>query len=130
MASRTRYVLLTLRALWELARYDLVRVTRGFEYSHQRLAKQKINSLPRDGVTETFVCDAVTLASCFYVKPVLCLQRSLVAARLLKKYGIAAEMVIGYRPVPFTSHAWVEVDGRVVNDSPGYKQRMQVLSRA
>ena len=128
--NRTRYILLMLRALGELALYDLVRVTVGFQRLYQGLERQRISSPPQRPVTEAFVCDAVCLATCFYWRPVLCLQRSVVAARLLKKYGIPAEMVIGYRPSPFLSHAWVEVEGRVVNDSPGYKQRLQVLSRA
>lgn len=127
--NRTRYILLMLRAVWELARYDLVRITLGFQYLYQGLERQRIASPGRRPVREASVCDAVCLASCFYCKPVLCLQRSVVAARLLKKYGIAAQLVIGYRPSPFLSHAWVEVDGRVVNDSPGYQQRLQVLSR-
>ena len=33
-----------------------------------------------------------------------------------RRNGIAAQLVIGCRPLPFESHAWVEVDGRVVND--------------
>jgi hypothetical protein len=37
--------------------------------------------------------------------------------------------VIGYRPSPFFSHAWVEVDGRIVNDSPVYQERLFVLER-
>jgi len=37
--------------------------------------------------------------------------------------------VIGYRAAPFFSHAWVEVAGRVVNDSPIYQMRLQVLER-
>jgi hypothetical protein len=128
--SRARYVLLSLRAFSELVLYDLARVTLGFEHVHGGLSRLKVAPAPRRPVNEKQVCDAVSLASCFYWKPVLCLQRSVVAARLLRKRGIAAEMVIGYRPAPFFSHAWVEVDGRVVNDSPGYKQRLQVLSRA
>ena len=128
--SRTNYVLLSLRALWEVTRYDLERVTLGFQFSYRRLERQPV-SQPRAGaVTAAFVCEAVSLAACFYWKPVLCLQRSMVAARLLKKYGIRAELVIGYRPAPFLSHAWVEVDGRVVNDSQGYKERLMVLSKA
>ncbi len=67
------------------------------------------------------------LAGCFYYKPVLCLQRSVVAARLLRKAGAEARLVIGYRAAPFLSHAWVEVDGRVANDSQAYKERLQVL---
>jgi hypothetical protein len=30
---------------------------------------------------------------------------------------------------PFLAHAWVEVAGRVVNDSPTFQRRLQVLER-
>jgi hypothetical protein len=117
----------TLRALWQLARYDLVNVRFGFRRMHRQLASQHVkkrNLLPE---TQKLVLDAVCLAGCFYYKPVLCLQRSVVAARLLRKAGVQARLVIGYRAAPFFSHAWVEVDGRVVNDSQAYKERLQVL---
>jgi len=38
--------------------------------------------------------------------------------------------VIGYQTGPFFGHAWVEVDGRVVNDAEVYKQRLHVLDCA
>jgi hypothetical protein len=47
----------------------------------------------------------------------------------MRDRGIPAEVVIGYRAAPFFSHAWVEVAGRVVNDSPIYQMRLQVLER-
>src|SRR5215813_13721417 len=47
--------------------------------------------------------------------------------RLLRKHGVHARLVIGYRPSPFFSHAWVEVDGRVVYGSPAYQKRLQPL---
>ena len=65
----------------------------------------------------------------FYWKPVKCLQRSVVTARALRAYGIDADVVIGYRLAPFLSHAWVEVGGRIVNDSPVFQHRLQVLER-
>ena len=68
-------------------------------------------------------------ACCFYWKRVLCLQRAVVTARLLRRYGFDAEVVIGCRNAPFTGHAWVEIAGAVVNDSPGYQQKLCVLDR-
>lgn len=38
-------------------------------------------------------------------------------------------MVIGCRPLPFESHAWVELDGRVVNDRQAYRTAFVVLDR-
>jgi hypothetical protein len=63
------------------------------------------------------------------VKRAACLQRSAVATWLLRRHGVPAELVIGYRPLPFESHAWVEVDGQVVNDLPQYKKVFKVLDR-
>ena len=44
-------------------------------------------------------------------------------------HGIAAQTVIGCRPLPFESHAWVEVEGQIVNDRPQYQRAFQVLDR-
>src|SRR5271167_4836280 len=114
------YAVTVAQALWEIARYDFVNSTLGYRCIHRQLERQRVSHRPFQSQTEALVCDAVSLAACFYVKPVLCLQRSVVAARLLRRRGISARLVIGYRPSPFFSHAWVEVEGRVVNDSAGY----------
>jgi len=60
---------------------------------------------------------------------VLCLQRSATAACLLKKCGLAARLVIGAQQLPFKAHAWVEVEGRVVNDKPYMEEMYSVLDR-
>jgi hypothetical protein len=72
---------------------------------------------------------SVEEACVWYVKRARCLQRSVVTTWLLRRHGIAAEMVIGYRPLPFQSHAWVEVGGAVVNDRPQYQRAFHVLDR-
>jgi hypothetical protein len=38
-------------------------------------------------------------------------------------------MVIGAQQLPFKAHAWVEVDGRVVNDKPYVPEMYTVLDR-
>jgi hypothetical protein len=121
---------LVVRALFELARFDLVYARRGFAGVHRPLTRHRTGVTPFDSSVTSAVCAAIATASCFYWKPVLCLQRSVCTVRLLRRYGAPARLVIGYRPVPFLSHAWVEVDGRVVNDSPAYQQRLRVLHTA
>jgi hypothetical protein len=121
------YTLLVIHALCEMARYDLVNLTAGFQRISRQVAHQRVAARASQEDTAALVCEAVCLAACFYFKPARCLQRSVVATRLLRKHGIDARLVIGYRPAPFFSHAWVEVDGRVVNDSPAYKERLHVL---
>jgi len=75
------------------------------------------------------VCRAVDSACIWYWKQVLCLQRSAVTVCLLKDTGIPAQLVIGAQHTPFRAHAWVEVDGRVVNDNSYTNEIYAVLDR-
>jgi hypothetical protein len=75
------------------------------------------------------ICLAVDLACICYPKQVFCLQRSAATAFLLKHLGTAARLVIGAQQIPFKSHAWVEVDGTVVNDKPYTTEIYAVLDR-
>jgi hypothetical protein len=70
---------------------------------------------------------AVAVATALYVKRVHCLQRSAALTVLLRMLGVQARLVIGFRPTPLDSHAWVEIDGRIVNDRPQYQRRFLVL---
>jgi hypothetical protein len=69
-----------------------------------------------DPIISGKLCNAVEQASVWYPKKALCLQRSAVTTCILRSHGVAARMVIGMRTIPFLAHAWVEVDGSVVND--------------
>jgi Transglutaminase-like superfamily len=75
------------------------------------------------------VCSAVDMACIWYWKEALCLQRSAAISCLLKRHGISAQLVIGAQRLPFKAHAWVEVDGRVVNDKPYMPEIYAVLER-
>ena len=115
------------RALYEIARYEVVVSLRGSGRILSQLKRQSIAARPSNQELEKAICDAVHLATCFYWKPVLCLQRAVCTVRLLRRHGIFARLVIGYRPSPFFSHAWVEVDGRVVYGSAAYQKRLLPL---
>lgn len=75
------------------------------------------------------VCWAMDMACIWYWKEALCLQRSAATACLLKRFGVRAQLVIGAQQVPFKAHAWVEVNGRVVNDKPYTPEMYPVLDR-
>jgi len=128
--KRAKYIRLVFRALYELGRYEAIIWFCGSGCIQRQLSRQPVAGATACYEFERSICDAVLLATCFYWKPVLCLQRSVCAVRLLRKHGVVARLVIGYRPVPFFSHAWVEVDGRVVNGSPVYQQRLRPLYMA
>jgi hypothetical protein len=59
----------------------------------------------------------------------MCLQRSAVMVFLLRSSGVNAKLVIGCQKLPFLMHAWVEVDGEVVDEKPRVQRIHQVLER-
>jgi len=115
------------RAFYEIVRYEVIVSLQGSGRILSHLKRQSIVARPTNQELEQAICDAVHLATCFYWKPVLCLQRAVCTVRLLRRHGIFARLVIGYRPSPFFSHAWVEVDGRVVYGSAAYQKRLMPL---
>jgi hypothetical protein len=121
--------LLYVHVLWELVRYDLLFAYRGLPGVRALRGPGAPWRGAVEAECESTICEAVRSVAPFYWKPIRCLQRSIVTARLLRDHGILAEVVIGYCAAPFFSHAWVEVAGRVANDSPTYQMRLQVLDR-
>jgi Transglutaminase-like superfamily len=118
---------LVFRALYEIARYEVVLSLMGSGRILSQLKRQSVIAKATNDESEKTICDAVLLATCFYWKPVLCLQRAVCTVRLLRRHGIHARLVIGYRPSPFFSHAWVEVNGRVLYGSSAYQKRLLPL---
>jgi transglutaminase superfamily protein len=69
------------------------------------------------------------MACIWYWKEALCLQRSAATVCLLRKNGVSAHLVIGAQQMPFKAHAWVEVDGIVVNDKQYIGELYAILDR-
>jgi hypothetical protein len=57
------------------------------------------------------------------------MQRSAATTILLRRHGLASEMVIGVQILPFASHAWVEIEGDVNDDSANMMTTHQILDR-
>jgi Transglutaminase-like superfamily len=121
-------ILLVGEALGWLLLFDLL-ATSGFAAVHEITRRRPVAArTPAPEVTAR-VCRAVEEACIWYFKRAYCLQRSTVATWMLRRRGVAAELVIGFRPAPVDSHAWVEVGGQVVNDRPQYQKFFRVLDR-
>ena len=75
------------------------------------------------------ICASVDLACSWYLKRTLCLERSVVGAVILRLYGYPGEVVIGARVIPFHTHAWIEIEGNVVNDTGTVQTFYGVLDR-
>ncbi len=121
--------LLAARVMWRLLLFDALLALRGFRSVYRDLSRHHLPAKFRQMEMETVICRAVTQVSSFYWKPVRCLQRSAVMASVLRIYGIDASVVIGYKPAPLFSHAWVEIEGRVVGGSPAYQRKLCPLTR-
>ena len=127
--DRLSRAVLYFRLVKELLRYDVMEAILGFQGVHQELRRRVPSRRPARPEVEATVCEAVCRIVPFYWKRVRCLQRSVVTARVLCAYGTPADVVIGYRLAPFLAHAWVEVGGRIVNDSPAFQRRLRALER-
>jgi hypothetical protein len=117
-----------LQALWQLLRFHfhLERGDFATLYETVRVHPRRLRpSLPP--VIER-ACTAMDVACFWYPKQVLCLQRSAATACLLRNHGVPAQMVIGVREFPFSAHAWVEVEGRTINDKPYTREMYTVLA--
>ena len=123
---------LTIEAWAGLAFFDAARLA-GFAEIHRYIRRTGRVSARRctscGAISPASIVWAVDEACVWYLKRVFCLQRSAVATWLLRRHGFDGSLVIGYRSVPFESHAWVELDGLIVNDRPQYQKYFHVLAR-
>lgn len=121
---------LVLKAYLKLIQFDFYLAQSDFAVLYDKVRNYPVEktTMPAPGAVER-ICSAVDLACIWYWKEALCLQRSAATSCLLKSHGIFAQMVIGAQQMPFKAHAWVEVDGRVVNDKQYVPEMYAVLDR-
>jgi hypothetical protein len=118
---------LVLRTWFMLLYVDLVMHIGSLNAVHRLVQKQAVH--PMKPQQATSLCRAADLACVFYFKRVLCLQRSVATVLLLRRYGWDAALVIGVQMLPFQSHAWVEIQGAVINDKPYIHDIYRILER-
>lgn len=120
---------LVLKAYLMLIYFDLFLARGDFAALYERVRRSAVRQMaPADNAVER-LCSAMDMACIWYWKEALCLQRSAATTCLLRGYGVRAQLVIGAQQLPFKAHAWVEVDGRVVNDKPYTREMYAVLDR-
>jgi Transglutaminase-like superfamily len=120
---------LILKAYLNLVYFDAYLIRGNFRAVYDKVRRYPVGKKvqPPDAIEQ--ICAAVDMACVWYWKEALCLQRSAATACLLKHNGVSAQMVIGVQQMPFKAHAWVEVDGHVVNDKPYTPAMYAVLDR-
>ncbi|MEG9437798.1 lasso peptide biosynthesis B2 protein [Edaphobacter sp. HDX4] len=115
---------------WFLLLYlEFLMCVRSFNALNKVVLQRSVRTTKERCHSPEQLCHAIDLACVLYFKPVMCLQRSAAATLLLRSQGLKAELVIGAQLLPFRSHAWVEIDGYVVNDKPYVSEIYSVLQR-
>lgn len=124
-----RKTLLFFQALFGLIAYDVILLVGGFKTVRNLVARWRLadRKTPTDRIDE--IAQAMNLACIWHPKQVLCLQRSSVMACLMRRNGIAADMVLGAQKIPFAAHAWVEVEGRAINERSNVQAKYAVWER-
>ena len=117
------------RAWLLLIRINAKLSRRGFAALYDYVRAVPLRDLPERSVSPEAICRAVDLASIWYWKQIPCLQRSAAATCLLRQSRVPAELLIGAQSLPFRAHAWVEVNGRVVNDKSYIAELYAVVDR-
>lgn len=120
----------TFSAFIGLLAFDLLLKFRGFQ-SLIKKVEHWPTAEPRTTDSETCrrVRAMVDRAQMYYPKKAMCLQHSAVVTCLLRRRGVPAEMVLAAQEFPPKAHAWVEVDGVVVNDFTAVQRVYRVMRR-
>lgn len=112
--------LLALRAWWHLfaASHRLKRQGFGPTYTMYSTLTRPMPVADWQPRLERALCAFARAENFYHLKqaPEDCLPRSLALFRFLASIGIAADHVIGVQRFPFAAHAWIECNGRVVQD--------------
>lgn len=122
-------MMLFFQALCALFVYDILSVVCPFQKLYCIVKGWKVAERPDRSDVIDRVCTAVNYACVWYPRQALCLQRSFVTTYLLRKHGISAQMVLGAQKLPFKAHAWVEVDGRAINERSNVQATYSVWDR-
>ena len=121
--------LTALAAFLALGTTDILLKLVSFSSLYQTVKGWPVNSTKPNAETSERVGAAIITAMTWYPKQAMCLQRSAVTTCLLRSAGVQAEMIIGCQRLPFLAHAWVEVDGEVINDKAQVQFTHAVLDR-
>jgi|SRR5688572_3347162 hypothetical protein len=94
----------------------------------RRVAGERSLPLGRPIVERTL--QNILVATAFYPGRSKCLEQSVAGLILLRRRGVPVEMRLGVQPYPFSAHAWLELDGVPVTESPEVVANYALLPEA
>lgn len=87
-----------------------------FPFSMLAFLLRKIHTTQKCSESDESVMRTLNFACLLYPRVVRCLVYSAAATILLRRAGFDVALVVGVRKMPFTAHAWCELDGKPVLD--------------
>jgi len=116
-------------AWFRIAVIDMIMAVRGFPATHRFVGRIPLRRR-RDPRPAADLMRMVDRAAIHYPRELRCLRRSAAMTWMLRRHGHPAELVVGASIIPFFAHAWVELDGRIINDNEDdVRSRYVVLER-
>lgn len=120
LAGKLRLVLLALALLAIKAMLQVTGYARGHSWLHRMMSPGNFHPPPATIPSARELADRVRDADVRYsLSPGDCLSTSLLLSAYLRRHGYNPEVFLGVRTITgtFESHAWVAVDGVVLNDA-------------
>jgi hypothetical protein len=93
----------------------------------ERPVRPTVFPMAADDPMIDLVAHSVAAAAVLYPGRARCLEQSLILSRELRRRGADAKLRFGVHPYPFGAHAWVEVDGRAINEPDDYLKMFTIL---
>jgi hypothetical protein len=94
----------------------------------RRVAGERSSRFERQIIEHTL--HSILVATAFYPGRSKCLEQSVAGLVLLRRRGVPVEMRLGVQPYPFSAHAWLELDGVPVTESPEVVAHYALLPEA
>lgn len=116
------------RCLFLLAICDIALRTLGFGRTLRAahyLAGHRAAEVDEKLIRDTL--KSVVTATAFYPGRSKCLEQTMTSYVLLRRRGAAVRMRIGVQPYPFFAHAWLELNGVPVTETPEVVGRFALL---
>lgn len=95
----------------------------------QETSLSKNTHIPREEEI-IMLSSAVDAASLLYPKKTFCLAWAATFCRLASQKKWHCSFVIGIQTNPFYAHAWAEIAGKVINDSPQVAEVLSIILKA
>jgi hypothetical protein len=119
--------LAVIEAILRLIAHDAYMLRHDLAALHDSVRKFPQRARNSDPEDVEIASHALDIACAWYPKRALCLQRSSVLVKMLRRRGEPARLVIGAQKLPFAAHAWVEVNGKIVNDRLASTEKFLIL---